>query len=114
MNINGHEFDHFVQHPLETAKVVLNGVMPYLDDYIMGAHDPFVEDFVWAMDDNRHTDATSKELTETDFPKLLLFAGREVNQAVQLPKSQGEMQQELLLSATRTSSDTGKAYGRTS
>ena len=30
----------------------------------------------------RHTESTSKELTETDVPKLLLFADRDVTQAV--------------------------------
>ena len=44
----------------------------------MSAHDPFVEDFVWSMDDNRHTESKSRELTEGDVPELLLFADREV------------------------------------
>ena len=45
---------------------------------IMGDHDPYVEDFHWSMDDNRHTESKSHELTEGDVPKLLLFAEREV------------------------------------
>ena len=44
----------------------------------MGDHDPFVEDFHWSMDDNRHTESKSPELTESDVPKLLLFADRDV------------------------------------
>ena len=51
LKIDGHEFNHFVQHLLETVQVVLNGLVPCLDDYIMNAHDLFVEDFVWSMDD---------------------------------------------------------------
>ena len=46
--------------------------MPYLDDYIMNAHDPFVEDFVWSVDDN----------PEMDVPRLLLFADQHVTQTV--------------------------------
>ena len=49
-----------------------------LDDYIMNARDPYVEDFFWSMDDNRHTESQSPELTEGDVPNLLLFAEREV------------------------------------
>ena len=71
-----------MQHPLEIAQVVLNGLVPYLDDYVMSAHDPCAEDFVWSMDDSRHTEVTSKELTEIDVLKLLLFADRGVTQAV--------------------------------
>ena len=56
--------------------------MPYLNDYVMNAHDPFVEDFIWSMDDNRHTESKSKELTEIDVPRLLLFADRRVIQTV--------------------------------
>ena len=48
----------------------------------MNARDPFVEDFVWSMDDSRHTESTSKELTETDVPKLMLFANNDFIQAV--------------------------------
>ena len=82
MNIDGHEFNHHMQHPNETVKVVQNGLMPYLDDYVMNACDLFVEDFIWSMDDSRHTESTSKELTETDVPKLLLFADKDAIQAV--------------------------------
>ena len=60
------------------TRVAIPGLLPYLDDYIMGAHDPFVEDFHWSMDDNRHTESKSPELTEGDVPNLLLFAEREV------------------------------------
>ena len=34
------------------------------------------------MDDNRHTESKSKELTEIDAPRLLLFADRRVIQTV--------------------------------
>ena len=53
---------HHVQRPQETVKLVLSGLMPYLDDYIVNARDPFAEDLVWSMDDSRHTESTSKEL----------------------------------------------------
>ena len=79
---------HFVIYPLKFGpdhphmknytKVAIPGLLPYLDDYIMGAHDPFVEGFHWSMDDNRHTESKSPELTEGDVPNLLLFAEREV------------------------------------
>ena len=60
------------------TKVAIPGLLPYLDDYIMSAHDPYVEDFHWSMDDNRHTESQSPELTEGDVPNLLLFAERDV------------------------------------
>ena len=60
------------------TRVAIQGLLPYLDDYIMGEHDPFVEDFHWSMDDNRHTESQSPELTEGDVPNLLLFAPKEV------------------------------------
>ena len=44
----------------------------------MGDHDLFVEDFHWSIDDNRHTESKSRELTEGDVPRLLRFADREV------------------------------------
>ena len=81
-NVDGQEFNHNMQHPNETVKVVLNGLMPYLDDYVMNVHDPFVEDFVWSINDSRHTESVSKELTETDVPKSLLPADKDVIQAV--------------------------------
>ena len=56
--------------------------MPHLDDYVMNAHDPFVEVFVWSVDDSRHTESTSNELTGTDVPKQLLFADKDVIQAM--------------------------------
>ena len=65
-------------HTRNYTKVAIPGLLPYLDDYIMGDHDPFVEDFHWSMDDNRHTESKSPELTEGDVPKLLLFADRDV------------------------------------
>ena len=65
-------------HAKDYTKVAIPGLLPYLDDYIMGDHDPFVEDFHWSMDDNRHTESKSSELTEGDVPKLLLFADRDV------------------------------------
>ena len=72
------EFGPDRPHAKHWNKVALPGLLPYLDDYIMNAHDPFVEDFVWSMDDNRHTESTSRELTDGDVPDLLLFAEREV------------------------------------
>ena len=65
-------------HMKHYTRVAIPGLLPYLDDYIMGAHDPFVEDFHWSMDDNRHTESQSPELTEGDVPNLLLFAPKEV------------------------------------
>ena len=65
-------------HMKEYTRVAIQGLLPYLDDHIMGNHDPFVEDFHWSMDDNRHTESKSPELTEGDVPNLLLFADREV------------------------------------
>ena len=62
---------HFAIHPLQFGpahphakdytKVAIPGLLPYLDDYIMGDHDPFVEDFHWSMDDNRHTESKSPD-----------------------------------------------------
>ena len=60
------------------TKVAIPCLLPHLDDYIMGDHDPFVEDFHWSMDDNRHTEPKSPELTEGDVRKLLFFADRDV------------------------------------
>ena len=78
---------HFAIHPMRFGpehphmknytRVAIPGLLPYLDDYIMGAHDPFVE-FHWSMDDNSHTESKSPELTEGDVPNLLLFAPKEV------------------------------------
>ena len=72
------EFGPEHPHAKPWNKVALPGLLPYLDDYIINAHDPYVEDFVWSMDDNRHTESKSPELTEGDEPNLLLFAEREV------------------------------------
>ena len=70
------EFGPEHPHAKPYTKVALPGLPPYLDDYIMGDHDLYVEDFHWSMDDNRHTESKSPELTEGDVPKLLLFAER--------------------------------------
>ena len=62
---------NFDIHPLEfgpphpharayTNTVVIHDLLPYLDDYIMSAHDPIVEDFTWSMDDNGHTESKSR------------------------------------------------------
>ena len=76
--INPLEFGPEHPHAKYYTKVAIPGLLPYLDDYIMGDHDPFVEDFHWSMDDNRHTESKSPELTEGDVPRLLLFADRDV------------------------------------
>ena len=77
--INPLEFGPEHPHAKDYTRVALPGLLPYLDDYIMGDHDPFVEDFHWSMDDNRHTESKSPELIEGDVPKLLLlFADRDV------------------------------------
>ena len=77
-----HEFKFRANHRHEQNQVVIHDLMPYLDDYIVNAHDPFVEDFVWSMDDNRHTDSKHKELMEFDVPRLRLVADKHVIQAV--------------------------------
>ena len=76
------EFKFHADHKHGHGQVVTHDLMPYLDEYIMSAHGPFVEDFIWSMDDNRHTESKSKELTEVDVPQLLLFADQQVVQAV--------------------------------
>ena len=53
--INPLEFGPEHPHTKSYTKVALPGCLPYLDVYIMGERDPFVEDFHWPMDDNRHT-----------------------------------------------------------
>ena len=83
---------HFVLRPMSFGpdhphmknytKVAIPGLLPYLDDYIMGAHDPYVEDFHWSMDDNRHTESQSQELTESDVPNLLLLGQDPGNQLI--------------------------------
>ena len=60
-------------HMKSYTRVAIPGLLPFLD--IMGAHDPY---FHWSMDDNRHTESQSPELTEGDVPNLLLFASKEV------------------------------------
>ena len=91
--------------------------MPYSDDYIMSAHDPFVEDFDWSVDDSRHTESVSKELTETDVPRLLLFADKDVIQAMRASSSSGPAEPQdvippgLLTTAPRRSSGTDRACG---
>ena len=76
--ISSLEFGPEHPHAKGYTKVAIPGLLPYLDDYIMSAHDPYVEDFHWSMDDNRHTESQSPELTEGDVPNLLLFAERDV------------------------------------
>ena len=87
--MDGGEFNYHMKHPNETIKVNLGGFMPYLDDYVVKMHDPFVEDFVWSMDDSRNAESVSKELTETDVPRLMLFAERDVIQALRASSSSG-------------------------
>ena len=87
INMDVQTFKHHADHPHAqhyVNKVVIHDLMPmpYLDDYTMTAHDPFVEDFIWSMDDNRHTESKSKGLTEVDVPRLLLFADRRFIQTV--------------------------------
>ena len=65
-------------HAKDYTRVAIPGLLPYLDDYLMGDHDPFVEDLHWSMDDNRHTESKSPDLTEGDVPRLLLFLIRRV------------------------------------
>ena len=65
----------------------VHDLMPYLDDCVMNAHESLVEDFIWSMDDSRHTEPTSKELTETNVPRLLLFFDKDVIQAVRTSSS---------------------------
>ena len=64
-----HEFNLNADHWRGHNQVVIHDLMPYLDDYIVSAHDPLVEDFVWSMDDSTHTASKSK----VDVPRLLLF-----------------------------------------
>ena len=85
INVDVHAFKFGADHPHTQQymnKIVIHDLTPYLDDYVMSAHDPFVEDFIWSMDDNRHTESKSKELSEIDVPRLLLFADRSVIQTV--------------------------------
>ena len=98
--INPLEFGPEHPHTKSYTKVSLPGLLPYLDDYIMGDHDPFVEDFHWSMDDNRHTESKSPELIEGDVPRLLLFlqtrmssTGSELKQQGLLSRPQGEIQE---------------------
>ena len=89
VNMDGEEFDHHIAHPNQVPKIHLGDLIPYLDDYAMNRHDPSMEDFIWSIDDNQHTDSISKELTETDIPWLLLFAERAVIQAARASSSSG-------------------------
>ena len=75
-SIPGEEFNHHFSHPNQSTTVNLADLMPYLDDYIICRHHPFVEDFIWSMDDSRHTESISKELTEADVSQLHIFADR--------------------------------------
>ena len=76
------EFNLNADHRHGHGQVVIHDLMPYLDDYVMNAHDSFVEDFIWSMDDSRHAESKPKELIEVDVPRLLLFADQHVIQAV--------------------------------
>ena len=81
INFDIRPFEFGAPHPHASGyrnTVVIHDLLPYLDDYITNAHDPLVEDFIWSMGDNRHTESKSTELTEGDVPKLLLFADRDV------------------------------------
>ena len=49
-------------------------LLPYLDDWSMGRHDPRVSDFAWSMDDSRHVEPISKDLSEDQVGHLQLFA----------------------------------------
>ena len=44
------------------------------------------------MDDSRHTETTSRELTETDVERLLLFADKDVIQAVRTSSASGAVE----------------------
>ena len=82
--MDGDEFDHHMAHPNQVIKVHLGDLIPYA----MHKHDPFVEDFIWFMDDNRHAEPISKELTQTDVPRLI-FAERETILAARASSSSG-------------------------
>ena len=82
INMDGGEFNHHMTHPNEAIKANLGDLTPWLDDYVMNKRDLFVEAFVWSMDDSRHTESVSKELMETDVPRLMLFADKDVTQAL--------------------------------
>ena len=70
------------------TKVAIQGLLPYLDDYIMGEHDPFVEDFHWSMDDNRHTESQSPELTEVDVAEPPPLCSEGCHQQSEVPGNQ--------------------------
>ena len=76
INIPGEEFNYCSSHPSQVITVNLGDLMPCLDDYTMCRHNPFLEDFIWCMDDSRHTESISKELIEADVPQLHIFAER--------------------------------------
>ena len=94
-------------HAKTYTRVSIPGLLPYLDDYIMSPHDPYVEDFHWSMDDNRHTKSQSPELTEGDVPNLLLFAERDV-----INKVRTEAAGSVAQVAGRDTRD-ARAYGQT-
>ena len=77
----------------------------------MNTRDPFVEDFVWSMNDSRHTESASKELTETDVPRLMLYA--ETGPA-KLLKLQDATPPRQLTTVPRRTSRTDKACVRMS
>ena len=85
----GGEFNRHMVHPSEVIKVNLGDLTPYLDNYVMNTRDPFVKEFAWSMDDSRHTESVSKELTETNILRLMLFADKDVIQALRASSSSG-------------------------
>ena len=89
----GEEFNYHASHPNQTMMVNLHDLMPYLDDYTMGRHDPFVEDFIWSMDDSRHMESICKELAEANAPLLHIFADRS---SIQPARSASSMEQQKL------------------
>ena len=86
VNMDGGELlNHHMDHPSAQFQIHFTDLTPYLGDYAVHKHDPFVE--AQSMDDNRHTESISKELTETDVPQLMHFAARETIQAMRASSS---------------------------
>ena len=54
--------------------VILSRLLPYLDNWNMSCFDPYVSDLVWSMDDSRHGESISKDLSEDHMDQLQLFA----------------------------------------
>ena len=76
------DFNHQFAHPNQPMTVNLPDLMPYLDEYVMCRHDPFMEDLIWSLDGGKHTEFISKKLTEADVPQLCIFADRATISAV--------------------------------